>query len=294
MRHCNFNKLLDIKENRTTAYYKTAPDKCFIKWAKHILGVHSKSTNIAVSAELGYFPILFDSYCQMAAYWNRLCRDDINPILKDSYNCNLQMLNKGEKCWLNDIKQLLCKVGLEKVWNRETRYSNKGLKHLLLSKLKEIFTQQWNLDIYNDNKPGNSSNKLRTFRKFKSDISLEPYLLLLRENSRKTLTRLRISAHNLGVETGRHHRPSPIPLNERLCTLCDEGSLDDELHLIMTCSKFKNERQSFLEQLSNIFPPLTNHDEETIFTFIMQCQDNDLAKCLERYLNQIQEIRGSL
>ena len=166
-------------------------------------------------------------------------------------------------------------------------------KQQLLLKLKEYFTQQWNLDVYNDNKPGNQGNKLRTYRKFKSDISLEPYLLLLPENTRKTLTRLRISDHNFYIETGRHHRSSPIA-QERLCTLCNSGFIEHEFHVLMSCTKFKTARVKMLNQLYEIFPTLYNTDEETIFIFIMQCQTHDLSKCLGEYLKYVEQIRGCL
>ena len=292
---CNINNVLNIAENKTNLYYKSAPDKCYIKWLKQTLGVHSKSTNIAVSAELGCFPVLHDAYSNIISYWNRLQTDNIGPILKDAYLCNQNMLEQGQQCWLSDVKLLFCKVGLERVWRGELKYSNSGLKQQIKLKLQDIFEQQWKLDMYNDNRQYGSGNKLRTYRKFKSEIALEPYLFFFRNNNtRKSFSKLRISAHNLAIESGRHHRPSPIPLNDRICSQCNTGDIEDEFHLIISCNKFRKARGEFLTKLTDIFPTLPDYNEETKFIFIMQCQDRDITILFEKFLNTIIKTRGKL
>jgi hypothetical protein len=47
-------------------------------------------------------------------------------------------------------------------------------------------------------------NKLRTYRLFKNNISLEPYLSMKNDEQRILLSKLRISNHNLEIERGRH------------------------------------------------------------------------------------------
>ncbi len=63
-----------------------------------------------------------------------------------------------------------------------------------------------------------NGSKLRMYRLFKTNFEYESYLdKISNENVRRNLLRLRISAQNLKIETGRHHRPRKIPLNERVC-----------------------------------------------------------------------------
>ena len=49
---------------------------------------------------------------------------------------------------------------------------------------------------------------------------------------RSTLTRLRISSHQLAIETGRYDK---LQRSDRLCTTCDMGVLDDEQHFLAEC-----------------------------------------------------------
>ena len=44
---------------------------------------------------------------------------------------------------------------------------------------------------------------------------------------RNSVVKLRISAHQLLIETGRHRN---IPRDERICELCDKNELENEFH----------------------------------------------------------------
>ena len=63
-------------------------------------------------------------------------------------------------------------------------------------------------------------NKLRIYKQFKSSFTREPYLDYVRNrNQRSSLTRLRISTHQLATELGRRTRPV-TPYNQRFCSYC--------------------------------------------------------------------------
>ena len=58
-------------------------------------------------------------------------------------------------------------------------------------------------EILNDNRQNNHGNRLRTYRKFKTDVSQEPYLDKCgNSNYRHGMGRLRLSSHSLHIETG--------------------------------------------------------------------------------------------
>ena len=83
---------------------------------------------------------------------------------------------------------------------------------------------------------GPGGNKLRTYRLFKHVFELEPYLSNVRTTALPVaLTRLRIGSHSLAIEVGRYHRPSPLPVEERLCSCCQ--TIEDELHFFMHMSQ---------------------------------------------------------
>ena len=73
-----------------------------------------------------------------------------------------------------------------------------------------------------------SEGKLRTYTTFKVHFGFENYLSVIGNfEHRRCLTKLRISAHRLHIETGRYHG---IPPHQRLCEQCDSGEVEDEIH----------------------------------------------------------------
>ena len=61
---------------------------------------------------------------------------------------------------------------------------------------------------------------------------------------RKALSRFRLSSHHLKVESGRWHKPQPIPFNDRKCILCNQ--LEDEFHFVCECPKYEEIRRIYI------------------------------------------------
>ena len=90
---------------------------------------------------------------------------------------------------------------------------------------------------YTINKHFDKTLKLSwTLRMFKRNIKEELYLTLIANRKIRTnLKKLRISAHNLPIKTGRHRRNGKIPLKERKCDMCDGNTVGSEFHTVMSC-----------------------------------------------------------
>ena len=79
---------------------------------------------------------------------------------------------------------------------------------------------------------------------------LEKYLLQQESLvNRKNLTHLRISSHKISVETGRFNK---IPLENRLCAMCDKGLVEDEFHFMMSCTAYEKPRDHLIKCLSSL------------------------------------------
>ena len=114
---------------------------------------------------------------------------------------------------------------------------------------KEEYIQDWQIKV-------TQVNKLKYFHKIKSDYKLAPYLTEISNyGQRKLLTRYRISDHSLCVETGRH-KPSWRAREFRLCSHCTDGVVEDELHFLTQCSKYKHIRDTYFTLIAQILPQL--------------------------------------
>ena len=113
---------------------------------------------------------------------------------------------------------------------------------------------------------GRNSKKLRTYKQFKIEHSLEEYVLHPRH---KALSKLRMSSHTLEIELGRHVKPQKIQIERRLYQRCMSNSIYDKIHFLISCSFFTTRRNSLLSEskLHNTkFVSLTNDEK---FTKIM-------------------------
>ncbi len=141
-------------------------------------------------------------------------------------------------------------------------------------RLCDQYLQLWSSELL-------SSRNLRTFRLFKNLIAYEPYLNLP-PHLRVSLAKLRSSAHQLRIETGRYTLPTPTPLEERTCMLC--GVL---MHFLVDCHKFDGRAREDLFNrcfiLNSAFYFLNSLDR---FTFIMLSRDHILIRRLATFVQQ--------
>ena len=80
-----------------------------------------------------------------------------------------------------------------------------------------------------------------------------------------SLARLRLGAHNLEVEIGRHREPAKVPLVDRICKHCSKNSIEDEFHAVTECSKYQEIRSTLFTEFTDILH-FTPNDQ---FLFMM-------------------------
>ena len=93
-------------------------------------------------------------------------------------------------------------------------------------------------------------NKLRLYKLFKKNFEMESYLYgKLDKLEKKILSRIRLSSHNLEIESGRHMK---IPVEMRLCKSCNMQKVGDEFHFIMECPTFQKERSDLFSGILSL------------------------------------------
>ena len=109
-----------------------------------------------------------------------------------------------------------------------------------------LYNVVWRSEIYDDKNNKQGGNKLRTYRLFKDNISLEKYLLILNEDERRVLSKFRVSVHNLEIEKGRHF--IGVKTEDRICKLCNTG-VEDETHFLLQCPVLENKRTQIINNI---------------------------------------------
>ena len=85
---------------------------------------------------------------------------------------------------------------------------------------------------------------------------------------RIALTKLRLSNHKLGIETGRYSRPFKKPA-EIICPIC-KIEMEDEYHFLNICPAFQEKRCSLLDYLEKEYRiKISRMSPNKIFMFLI-------------------------
>jgi hypothetical protein len=136
---------------------------------------------------------------------------------------------------------------------------------------------------------GRGGNKLRTYKLLKQQFTIEPYLLHI-DNTvhRKTLTQLRLSAHNLNIESMRPTTPDP---KLRLCSLCTNKQVEDEEHFLVRCPTYETHRTELLNTCLTLCPMLAQLNMSEKFMWLMTNENKPALKALGKFVWQALETR---
>ena len=179
-------------------------------------------------------------------FFNRLNFMDDDSLVKQVYIELQRLTEQGFYTWVSYLRKIADSYQLNAYVD-----PNK-FRHESKTKVRSRFVDQWTADM-NDT---NSYPILRTYRHIKVSFRTEPYICLVKDKRyRHAISRLRCSSHMLHIEKGRHTRPK-TPLNERLCYSCH--CIEDELHLVTTCSINVVERKILFSKVADKYPGFDN------------------------------------
>ena len=249
---------------------RTNPEKIHLPFLKWALGVHRKSSNIGVWGESGRYPIIYQCIRLSINYYTRLTKLDSSSFvfaalqeqkrLNLPWYKNIESLLKLDEIYFKDhvtahrimnftscvvthpqaplesLKDLKCATPLPSKCYRVNQISDTLSTH---------FKACWEHEK-------SVSSKLSFYHVIKKKFARESYLDIVNKFShRYSTTKLRISAHDLEIETGRYHN---IPRDQRVCSWCNirqgQQFIEDENHVLFNCDMYAKIRSSFINSLN--------------------------------------------
>jgi len=106
-------------------------------------------------------------------------------------------------------------------------------------RLLDKYVQEWNKNVV-------SNNVLTPYKEVKLSFEFELYLDKLVSSLRSCITKLRLSAHNLRIHTGRFEH---LDRNIRHRQVCNIHVIEDEFHFVFNCPLYNNLRQRYIKRL---------------------------------------------
>ena len=209
--------------------------------------------------------------------WNRIANLKKCNSLTD---ISLFHIKEFELEWHENLKLFLDNIGLTRILNGNNNDPGKTV----FQRCIDIFHQNSLAQITNEN------SKLRTYGIFKSEIREEPYLKIVKNvKDRISMTKFRLSNHNLMIEKGRHRN---LDRTMRICLFCT--AVEDEIHFLTKCETFRHLRSSLLhnvEQKLNI-RNLKYMEGRSLLKLLLEKEE--IAQLVAKYLTKSFELREFL
>ena len=250
--------------------------------------VPKKTTSNAVLGELGRYPLYIKVVTQMIKYWHRIVCMEYDSLL---YKCleELQLLTFSDN-WLSCIKFIMHEINLDNIYNNPQSITTKYLSVTVKNNLKKRFESKWQNELHDDNRK-KGSNKLRTYRTFKSIFCREPYLLKIKNLSlKKNLTKFRISAHPLEIEKGRYQNK---PVDQRICSQCNLDQIEDEKHFLLHCTKFDAQRNLLFSEIIKSCKNFNNLDLDSRWIGMLSNEDTNILYCVSKFITDCILLRDT-
>ena len=243
-------------------------------FSKHFLGVRKQTNTDGVLLEMGMIPLYLYAIKSATKNWERIQQGKANTLL----NISNKYSREQHLPWAWNIQHIFSTSGMLREYQQkinETEERRYGpISNKLFKKLVEMFHESTLNAIQ-------TSSKMKTLALLKSTPGMEPYLRLVSNSKHRTaLTRLRLSAHRLEIETGRYTIPKTEAEN-RYCAHCKfEGhtAVEDEIHFLINCPMLDKLREDMLppqilknENMSDVckfVEIMTNYDIKMTAKFV--------------------------
>ena len=123
---------------------------------------------------------------------------------------------------------------------------------------------------------------LHTYNFYKDKFKCEDYLDLVQYPKYRTaLSKFRTSSHTLAIERGRHTNPK-TPLEKCICRTCNE--LDNEIHFLVDCQMFSNERRVLFTKNHEKILKFLNINKLCKFTFLLKSTDPQICTWTSKFI----------
>ena len=158
--------------------------------------------------------------------------------------------------WFCSIKNCLDTIGIGQ--------TNPLIIHKkAFERMKDIFHQEAFSDI------NRVDSKLRTYALIKPLTGIEKYILTnANVDERISITKLRLSNHDLMIEKGRHLK---IEKTQRFCPFCP-NLIETEQHFLLQCKTFDILRAHLTEDIETTLPYYSTLPEDSKFKLLFSEQ----------------------
>ena len=260
-------------------------NKVIIGFLRQLLGVHKKTTNMAIQAETGKNPISIKIFISIIKYWLRLFTCE-NKLLIEARKVNMEQYQNGQQSWMRIVQYLLQVTNMQEINPSENIKENNKISTNFQQKINSVFKEWWETQAI-----VSGENKLDFYYKYKKAFNYETYLDNVPKHLRIHMTRLRTSSHILPIEVQRYKKIK-VNRENRKCQICNLVEMGDEEHYLLRCNNINisNARNSFFEKIRKDISQFDKFTNNNIIDYCMNMSDINIQMPMAIYVKNILSI----
>jgi hypothetical protein len=221
-------------------------------------------------------------------YYARLCNIGNGSMICDAYESQIAR-PKNSNTTLTFVKTaqiLMEQLGIINLPNFNQDMNMKNSLNSFGKNAKCKCTANFKLTIANKLQSGKQKFKMKIYAHVKTDYNYEKYLDTVGKNF-NSLTKFRLSCHQLPIETGRYTKPK-TPRNQRICTLC-RASVGNELHAMFRCTdeNMAEIREHYMQDIMKLCPQISKLSDIDKMLYLLKGHDISIMHTLCQWLTLI-------
>ena len=180
-------------------------------------------SNIATGEESKFSTILYK--------WAKILYDKIDPYTYKSI-------------WIDKVKATLNNTEMSHLLNEITNEDKAWIKKNTKTRLNNIYAQSWSESV-------STNSTCLNYRVMTIVKKPQNYILKLPKQYVYALCKFKCANHRMPIVNG---RCANIPVEEKVCTLCQTNKLEVEFHYLFECPFFQIQRATYLPRYYYILP----------------------------------------
>ena len=258
------------------------------KLCKNALGVHKKSSDIMVMAELGRYPLMSNIIKHIYTYWQHILHARDN-LLHKTLEYLILSDRLGHVNYYSRIKALFFMLNQSHLIYQCDHKQIKTYSNTIKNAYNKLYNEHFFKTLEEKANRENSGGRYELYHKVKKNYTYENYLNLNNNKNKRNITNIRISTHNLPIEKLRKQN---IPRKDRICTLCNTSEIGSEEHIIIHCKN--NEiiklRETLHNKLKKLYTQWEILPKKEQFIYLITASDPDSSHLFSIFLDKVYKL----
>ena len=218
----------------------------FSKTMRRFLRLHKTTPMCMIDGELGLKEISEFIDNRMMNFWCNIATGDetkMSSILYKWIKIHHEK-NTYKSIWIEKVKDTLANIQMPYFFDNVTKECKNWFKNTTKTRLEEFYAKKWSDTVY-------SNSSCLNYRAMTLIKKKQNYVLKLPKYYVYAMCKLKCINHYMPIVAGRYNN---IPLDDRLCTLCQLNEIGDEFHYLFNCTFFANQRARYIKPYYYIQP----------------------------------------